>query len=226
MVPTSEPRRRGAQSKADTAYAHIKEQIERGAFEPYQRVLAAPIAAELGVSGVPVREAIQRLAAEGLLQIVHNVGARVAVIDDHAYRAGMEALAVLDGTATSLAAGQMGAADLERAEAINRSILSMLENFDPALFEELNTQFHEVLYSACPNERILELARSEWKKFSSIRGPGAAVDRDRARESVEEHGELLDLIRGSAPSAQIEQAARRHVLKSLEARTGHRSRLL
>ncbi|MGH2313440.1 GntR family transcriptional regulator, partial [Streptococcus uberis] len=67
MVPTSEPRRRGAQSKADTAYAHIKEQIERGAFEPYQRVLAAPIAAELGVSGVPVREAIQRLEARGLL---------------------------------------------------------------------------------------------------------------------------------------------------------------
>src|SRR5690625_5977307 len=81
------------------------------------------------MSGVPIREAIQRLAAEGILSIEHNVGARVAVFDGQAYRDGMESLAVMDGVATALAAQQISTADLERAEAYNDQIIALLDDF-------------------------------------------------------------------------------------------------
>lgn len=103
-------------SKADLAYDYLREQVLGGTLAPRQRVLAGPIAAQLQISAVPVREAIHRLAAEGLLQIERNVGARVAEIGELAYREGMEALAVLDGSATALAALALGGAALDRAE--------------------------------------------------------------------------------------------------------------
>ncbi|MFJ2618582.1 GntR family transcriptional regulator [Glutamicibacter sp. NPDC087344] len=225
-MSASELQRRGSQSKADIAYAHIKQQIENGTLAPHQRVLAGPLAHELGVSGVPVREAIQRLAAEGLLQIIHNVGARVAVIDERAYRDGMETLAVMDGTATALAASHLREADLKKAEQVNEQIVAMLDSFDQGAYGDLNAQFHAILHSKCPNDRILELTRSEWKKFASIQDPGANVDEHRARGAVEEHRALLALIREGAPIQEIEMASRRHVLSSLEARTKHQSRLM
>lgn len=226
MATSTTPAGNRSRSKADRAYAYIKEQIDAGKFAPHDRVLAGPLAATLEMSGVPIREAIQRLAAEGILSIEHNVGARVAVFDGQAYRDGMEALAVMDGVATALAAQQISTADLERAEAYNDQIIALLDDFDPAQYSALNAEFHATLYSKCPNARILELVRHEWQKFANLRDPALNVDVVRARATVVEHQKILELIRIQASSAEIEQAARHHVLASLQARTDVQSQLL
>lgn len=212
-------------SKADLAYDYLREQVLGGTLAPRQRVLAGPIAAQLQISAVPVREAIHRLAAEGLLQIERNVGARVAEIGELAYREGMEALAVLDGSATALAALALGGAALDRAEQINEQLAGLLGDFDPAEYTRLNTKFHAVLHAGCPNARLRELVEAEWRKFSALHAAERAVDAERAHAAVDEHRELLRLIRDGAPAARIEQAARDHVLSSLHARTGFVSQL-
>lgn len=226
MTTSQTPTGKRPRSKADRAYKYIKEQIDAGKFEPHDRVLAGPLATILGMSGVPIREAIQRLAAEGILSIEHNVGARVAVFDGQAYRDGMEALAVMDGVATALAAKHISSADLERAEAYNNQIIALLDDFDPARYSVLNAEFHAILYSKCPNARILELVRHEWQKFANLRDPALNVDVVRARTTVVEHQQILEVIRTAASSTAIEQTARRHVLASLQASTGVRSDLL
>lgn len=202
-------------SKAKKAYDHLRGLIERGELEPGERILAGQIAAELEISIVPVREAIRRLEAERFVTIEHNVGARVAALDDVAYRHGMEALAIIDGAATALAAGELTFDDLARAEAINAEIVALLEDFDPGRYSALNMAFHEALFGRCPNDRVLELARAEWARFANVRSPSQIVDEPRARETVHEHRHLLDLIARRAPDDEVERAAREHVLATL-----------
>lgn len=66
------------QSKHERAYALIRQRILDGVYGPGQRLVIDALAAELGISAVPVREAIRRLEAEGRVVYRHNAGARVA----------------------------------------------------------------------------------------------------------------------------------------------------
>ncbi|HWV76031.1 MAG TPA: GntR family transcriptional regulator, partial [Isoptericola sp.] len=65
-------------SKSQRAYAYLRERIEDGRFVPGYRLVLAQLAGELDMSVVPVREAIRRLEAEGLVTFERNVGAQVA----------------------------------------------------------------------------------------------------------------------------------------------------
>ena len=62
-------------SKSEQAYAAVKARIVDGTYSPGYRLVLAKIAEDLGVSVVPVREAIRRLEAEGLVKFERNVGA-------------------------------------------------------------------------------------------------------------------------------------------------------
>lgn len=204
-------------SKPQRAYEFLRARIERGGFEPGERLLAGQVAAELGFSVVPVREAIQRLAAEGFITIEHNVGPRLATFDARAYREGMESLAIIDGIATALAAPEIGSEDLLRARELNARLAELLEHFDAAEYGVLNSAFHESLHSHCPNRRILELVGTEWARFGNLRDPSQILSVDRARASVAEHERMVRLIEQGADPREIETAAREHVLSTLRA---------
>ncbi|MEG2577897.1 MAG: GntR family transcriptional regulator, partial [Glutamicibacter sp.] len=62
-------------SKSEAAYQLVSERIVNGAYSPGYRLVLGTIADELGCSVVPVREAIRRLEAEGLVHFTRNVGA-------------------------------------------------------------------------------------------------------------------------------------------------------
>jgi len=68
-------------SKQERAYALIRRRILEGTYQPGYRLIISTLADELGVSAVPVREAIRRLEAEGRVVYRHNAGSRVAPLD-------------------------------------------------------------------------------------------------------------------------------------------------
>ena len=74
-----------AESKSQQAYAAVKARIVEGTYTPGYRLVLAKIAEDLGFSVVPVREAIRRLEAEGLVKFERNVGATVSGIDPTEY---------------------------------------------------------------------------------------------------------------------------------------------
>ena len=92
-----------AVSKSERAYAAIKQSITEGAYGPGYRLVLGQIAKELDVSVVPVREAIRRLEAEGLVTFTTNVGAQVVAVDAREYRYTMETLSLVEGMATAMA---------------------------------------------------------------------------------------------------------------------------
>jgi DNA-binding GntR family transcriptional regulator len=206
-----------AGSKSERAYAAIKARIIDGAYSPGYRLVLAKIADDLGVSVVPVREAIRRLEAEGLVTFERNVGATVAGIDPTEYLYTMQTLSIIEGAATALSAPLIGEADIARARALNQEMRACLEHFDPLRFTQLNQDFHSVLFEHCPNPHILDLVHRGWNRLAALRSSTFRFVPGRAHDSVDEHEALLQLIESGADADAIEKAARLHRSATLDA---------
>ena len=211
--------------KSEQAYRLIRERIESGRYVPGFRLVLAPIAGELDMSVVPVREAIRRLEAEGFVTFEANVGAQVSLMKETEYVHTMQTLALVEGSATALAAPFITADQIVRARAINERRRESLAGFDPQAFTELNLEFHSVLFESCPNPHILDLVHRGWNRMKVLRNSSFSFVPGRAHESVDEHERLLDLIEDRAPVLDIEMAARGHRLATLDAVLAHQDQL-
>lgn len=211
-----------APGKSRLAYDFIKQRIENGDYTPGYRLVLAPIAAELGVSVVPVREAIRLLEAEGLVHFERNVGAQVAMVDPREYEVTMQTLSLVEGWATAASAPFMTADDIARARTINEAMERSLTNLDPVEFTRLNLEFHTVIFEHCPNPHVRELVDRGWARLRVLRQSVFTFVPGRARESVAEHERILRLIETGAEPLELELAARNHRLATLEAFLDHR----
>lgn len=206
-----------SESKSEQAYRLVRSRIDSGQYVPGYRLVLAPIAAELGMSVVPVREAIRRLEAEQLVTFERNVGAQVSLVKETEYLHTMQTLALVEGAATALAAPDISADQIRRARAINQTMIESLSAFDPARFTELNLEFHSVLFESCPNPHILDLVHRGWNRMKVLRNSSFSFVPGRAQESVEEHERILQLIEQRADPAEIETVARAHRTATLDA---------
>ena len=204
-----------ALSKSERAYQLIKTNITDGVYGPGFRLVLGTIAKELDISVVPVREAIRRLEAEGLVTFTTNVGAQVVATDAREYQFTMETLSLVEGMATAMAAPNVKPSDIALARKINAEMRECLEHFEPTRFTELNHEFHAVIFEHCANLHILDMVHRGWNRLATIRESSFIYVPGRARESVEEHDRLLDLIEAKADPLEIELAARNHRLSTL-----------
>lgn len=215
-------------SKSEQAYTWIRSRIAAHAFGPGYRLVLGAIAEEVGMSVVPVREAIRRLEAEGLVTFERNVGARVTLVDESEYAHTMQTLGIVEGAATALSAPLLDADALAAAAEVNERMKRLLDHFDAHTFTELNHQFHSVLFAPCPNPHLLDLVQRGWARLAGIRDTTFAQVPGRAHHSVDEHTQILELIRDGAELLEIELAARNHrwrtrdaFLDALHTRTAH-----
>lgn len=211
----------GTVSKAEQAYQTVQSKISSGEYGPGYRLVLVRIAAELGCSAVPVREAIRRLEAEGLVRFERNVGATVTGIDPTEYLYTMQTLSLVEGYATALSAPLVTAEDLAKAKEINAQMRDCLENFDPVRFTALNRDFHSALFTNCPNPHILDLVHRGWNRLGALRSSTFSYVPGRAQDSVAEHERLLELIEAKADAGTIEAAARAHRIATLDAYLKH-----
>lgn len=212
-------------SKSELAYEWLHEQIVSGGLAPGARLVLSQVADKLDVSVVPVREAVRRLEAEGLVTFEKNVGATVAGIDPTEYLYTMQTLSLVEGAATALSAPTVTAEDIAAAREVNERMREFLApdplHFDPVAFTALNREFHSVLFERCPNPHILDLVHRGWNRLKALRGSTFSYVPERATESIAEHEALLDLIERGAPTSEIELAARRHRSATLTAYLAH-----
>lgn len=203
-------------SKSEQAYEWIRYRITSRTFGPGYRLVLGMIADELGMSVVPVREAIRRLEAERLVTFERNIGAHVSLIDESEYAHTMQTLGLVEGLATALASPHLDADALARAEQVNERMAQLIGHFNAHIFTKLNQDFHSVLYEACPNPHITDLVHRGWARLSGIRDSTFAFVPERAQHSVEEHAQILQLIRSGADPLEIELAARNHRWRTME----------
>lgn len=204
-------------SKSETVYRELRSRITSGRYVAGFRMVLDQLARELGVSPVPIREALRRLEAERLVTFTPNVGAEVAAVDVGDYAEAMHVLALLEGSATAVAAPHLTEGQLRDAFDINERmrVLAASPGFDPREFSDLNQQFHATLCQACPNEHLHRLWGEVGERVTLIRRNLFPFEPVRSGTSVAEHDGILALIGRGAPEEEIEAAARKHKLRTL-----------
>jgi DNA-binding GntR family transcriptional regulator len=211
----------GKTSKADIAYSWLRERIIEGVYGPGYRVVIDQLARETGISSIPWREAIRRLEAEGWIQVVPQVGARITTFGPDAYAQTTHVLARLEGYATALALPNVTPDTIQTAAEVNQHMAKALDDFDPVRFTQLNREFHFILYEHCGDAHLYGLITNEWSRLDVIRRASSALVPGRARASVVEHKALLNLLSDGRGFDVVEAAARQHKLNSLQALHTH-----
>jgi DNA-binding GntR family transcriptional regulator len=201
-------------SVVDQAYIAIRDRIDDGRLARGTRLHQEDLAAELGVSRTPVREALRRLAAEGRVELLTNRGARVADIDLAEMPEPYEARLVLEPGAAGLAARRGLSASQQRrlraAIAAQRAGAGDVQRSFVA-----NRDFHLGLVEASGNSLLLQFAEHLWvARIGAAIYERQAETRERMLLDADEHEAILEAVeRGDARKA--ESLARKHVADAL-----------
>ena len=142
-------------SLGDQVYLDVLQRIQRGSVPAGSKLKDTAIAAELGVSRTPVREALTRLAWEGLLAADAGKGFRLTPLDPQELREIGAILAALEPIALDLAPDPEPASLSTLTDVVRR--LEQTRG-DIARCVELDDEFHRVLLAGCSNRRLLSLA--------------------------------------------------------------------
>lgn len=197
------------------AYQRLMAEIRARTLKPGDRLLETELAARLGISRTPVREAIRRLESDGLVHHVPRFGATIRRLDYSEITELYEMRVSLEATAARLAARNASDAAILEMEAINSEMGD--SRTDGARLYELNRQFHRIIVDASRN-RYLSQAMRGLQKTMLILGPSTMEETGRATEAIAEHTKVIAALRARNEEG-AEAAMREHMLAA------HRSRL-
>lgn len=209
------------QSKQERVYDILKSRIEHLQYAPSQRLVIDSLARELGISQVPIREAIRRLEAEGLVHYSANSGPIVAPVTRDQWFQMREIIAVLEGYATASAAPNIGAAEIAVLRKINAEMEAALTNLDLPTWLDKNREFHQVIHSRCGNASLAAEISDMLKRSDTVsllvfaRERGIIIETlgiKTARETIKQHEEIITALAQGAPASRVERITRRHVL--------------
>jgi DNA-binding GntR family transcriptional regulator len=199
---------------ADGVYERLRSAIVRGELRPNERLVEADLADWLEVSRTPVRECLQRLAAE---RLVAN-RRRGWIVQEHStddIREIYGVRAALEGYAAQLAARQASRDQVERIMALAR--IDPAAYADPPRhgFVEYNQQFHDCVVEACGNSRLAEAISRSTEYYFNYRLAAVYTPADVAA-AIGGHLAIGQAIERREPDA-AERLARAHVHEALEA---------
>jgi len=182
------------QTVQDAVVQRLRALILSRQLEPGQRLVQADLAEQLGVSRTPFRDALTRLAHEGLVNLTSYRSATVACFSAAALEELFAVRIGLESYAASVAARYVVDAELERLEVLLRDMARAFEQDD---FEALLTAhcgFHAAIYAAAHKQRLHDLIIKHMDLATVYQRMALSMGRG-ARDPVVEHQDLLDVLR-------------------------------
>jgi DNA-binding GntR family transcriptional regulator len=195
-------------SVADLAYGRIRGYVLGGEVAPGERLGQVELAERFGISRTPVREALRRLAGEGLVDFHSNRGFRVADLGlDHVLRR-MEVRSIVEPGIARLAAERRTQEDLQRLEA---AIAREEDARDGIAAHDASRDFHMALARASGNDELARVLNSLWlvevgRRLLSRR----TADPNWLHDDVSEHREILTAVSESR-AADAERLMAEHI---------------
>lgn len=179
---------------ADSATDEIRRRILAGELPDGMPVRQDALADDFGTSRIPIREALSRLEAEGLVASYPHRGYVVTALSRDEIKELFELRAMLEPELISAAIPNMTAMHFETAENILSRYTSDLDNYDVHTWGELNTEYHLALYSASGRKKTIEIVRG--LLVNTDRYTRLVITLDQGVEHAkEDHGGLLELCR-------------------------------
>lgn len=190
----------------ERVYLRIRQALIHSEFNPGQVLTIRELASMLGTSIMPVREALQKLTVERVLELLPTRSVRVPVLSAEEFAEICEARMLLEGHMARLAAERADAADLARIEQASRAFPTA-RGGTPTVIQQRNREFHFAIYQAARQSTLMELIEPLWVRC----GPCtvalfADLGADKVkRGAVDQHALILEAIRGRRP-AEAEKA--------------------
>ncbi|MFR9798844.1 GntR family transcriptional regulator [Streptomyces sp. MS06] len=200
-------------SKADLAYESLHEAIVAGHLAPGERVNMDELARNLGVSKIPIREAVKRLESEGLLASRAHSGVVVTRVDKTESHGAFLAREVLDGLVARLAAERADDRLLADLQGVQDRMRGALRTKDTDELHRLNSEFHRLLAEASGYHILAEVTEC---LLVTIRRYRVTAPRDIPNWSavIAEHDEIVDALR-RRDSVAAEAAAKAHTVSQV-----------
>ena len=197
---------------ADGALAAIQQRIVEGDLAPGTKLVEEELAQAHGISRGPLREALRRLQARRLVEVVPNVGARVIKLNQTQLQAVYEAREALEGMACRLAAQRITTAEIEALKALLASHRQNLEEHaaEPYLQEAGNYDFHYRIAQASGNSVLVSMLCDDLYHVIRMYRRRMDASDGRSEQALNEHVQIVAaLASGDAELAEL--LMRRHV---------------
>jgi DNA-binding GntR family transcriptional regulator len=193
---------------SDEVAHRLREAILTGSLKPGMRVVQEQWARQLGVSRMPIRDAMTKLAAEGLVEISPTNETTVSSLSEQDMNDAYLLNAVLTGIAAQRAAERITPEQLASMRAVHAAMAEAVERGDAEAAQELNFRFHQELNQACGSQRML----------TALRVVSAGIPNFALREipewrgrAVEDHAAILQAV-GEHDGARARAAMEAHLL--------------
>lgn len=196
----------------------LRAAILDGHFKPGEWLRQEKVAQELGVSQMPVREALKELAAEGLIEHVPYRGVRVIEFNYEDVADLYDHRAFLEGRAAAVAA--LNITDEEIAE-LKQLQSQMEKNLAPeklSVYRDLNRRFHHIVFTASRREYLIRTLTQMWAAFPTMLIGNFAATADnplpeRDNPDISEHHALIDALE-KHDSAEAERVLTAHIMET------------
>jgi len=199
-------------SLSDTAYNEIKDALCEGRIIPGDILSESQLAADMGMSRTPVREALRALASEGWLEIKNGVGAFVKSISTKDMEDLYEIRCLLETQAARTAVFHITNEEIDVLEARFTCLLNNCRagiTPDPKVFSDLDWELHNLIIQRCQNnyiKSIMETNNSNMKRYQYL----SVEAFNDIQESTLQHLHILELLRSRSPDG-LAQALQEHL---------------
>jgi DNA-binding GntR family transcriptional regulator len=187
----------------------LRELILAGELEPRSRVNEADLCERFGISRTPLREAIKLLAADGLLDLLPNRGARVAALSESEIDEIIQVVGALEALASELACQRITEQELS---AIDRANIDMVEAWkarDYPRYFERNREIHEAIMAASHNSALQAVYRSLSGRVQRARFSAHKTE-EQWKRAIDDHNLMVILLQ-RRDGAALAQLMREHI---------------
>ena len=199
----------GPRSLTESVYMRLEEAIINLTIKPGEEMQEVSLAKQLGTSVTPVREALNRLAGDGLIIKGPNKRPRVVKFSDKEIEDLYDVRGALESHAIFLAASFVTSDDIAHLREIQKLGVNYHLSGETKEYQVYNANFHEAILKLSHNNLLIEMMASIMKKnrlcmASTVLIPG------RSKQATEEHEEMINLLE-KKDASKAQEAMRKHI---------------
>ncbi|ESY95181.1 MULTISPECIES: GntR family transcriptional regulator [Mesorhizobium] len=190
------------QTLNDRAYGALKQELISGGFSPGQTLVIRKLAETFGISTTPIREALQRLVAERLLEMQNNRSIIVPLLSAPAFAELTRIRIAVEGLAGEMATSRMTESGLVDIQAALAGMQRTIETQDPTAYLSLNEAFHFAIYEHAGAPILLNMIRDLWGRVGPYLKLLMRADRY-IPQSNDAHGRIVAALeQGNGPAVR------------------------